>query len=107
MIDGKKIKLGGAEYTVAPLTFRQLRTLQPQLDKLTTLNAVPSREQMDAVLDIVHAALLRNHPDVTRDGVEDLVDLGNLSAVVQAVMGVSGLESGEGATSGEAGAGSR
>lgn len=95
MIDGKKIMLGGAEYTIAPLTFRQLRALQPQLDKLGSLNAMPSQEQMDAVLDIAHAALSRNHPEVSREQAEDLVDLGNLSTVVQAVMGVSGLDKGE------------
>ena len=34
MIDGTKLTLGGTEYTVPPLNFKALKTLQPAIESL-------------------------------------------------------------------------
>ena len=52
---------------------------------------------------IVAAALQRNYPEMTPDKVENLLDLGNASAVLNAVLTGSGLKPG-GAAMGEASA---
>lgn len=95
MIPGKEVTLNGVVYTVAPLAFRQLRELQPKIEGLGDIRTGMSIEKLDDVIDIVHAALSRNHPEITRDAVLDMVDMGNMPAIMAAVTGVSGLVQGE------------
>lgn len=45
------------------------------------------------VVDCLHAALARNYPGIAREVVADLIDLGNMEAVMEAVMKRSGLAS--------------
>ncbi len=98
--DSVTVKLGGKEFEVLPLSFKAVRQLKPQLTQLANMDSVPTDEQITAITDIVHRALSRNYPDITRDEIEDLIDLGNVRHVIPAIMGVSGL------IKGEAGAGS-
>jgi len=98
LIEGVKIKLGGREFVAPPLNFKALRKFTPQLPVLTQIGDVPTNEQIDVVLDIVHFALARNYPELTRDELEELLDLANLTDALQAILGASGLEK----TSGEA-----
>jgi len=94
--------LGGIEYVVPPLSFRQLQNLQPEIAKLSTIgNSIPSLDQLTTVATIVQSALSRNYPDVTIDTVLDALDLGNMNKIIPAIMGVSGLEAKRG-ESGEA-----
>jgi hypothetical protein len=87
-VKGKTVNLNGADYVIPPLNLRALEQLQ---DKLTTFGGAPSLENMGIVADIAHAALKRNYPDMTRDEVADLIDFGNMTEVMEAVMNVSGL----------------
>jgi hypothetical protein len=57
--------------------------------------------QISVLIDIVTAALQRNYPETTPDSVEILLDLGNASAVLNAVLTGSGLKPG-GTAMGEA-----
>jgi hypothetical protein len=59
--------------------------------------------QINVLIDIVTAALQRNYPETTPDKVENLLDLGNASAVLNAVLTGSGLKPG-GPAMGEASA---
>jgi len=93
MIDGVSISLGGTEYVVPALSFKQLRNLQPKLATLGTVKGIPSEAQLDAVAEVVHAALSRNYPDLTLDQVGDMLDLTNMKHIVPAIMGISGLVS--------------
>lgn len=91
IVDGIKIKMAGKEYVVPPLNFKQLRTLKPKIESLNNLAGVPDDAQFDAVVEIVHAALSRNYPELSKDDVEGIIDLANLKTVIGAIMGVSGL----------------
>jgi hypothetical protein len=97
MIEGVAVKMGGETFIVPPLNFKRLRKLKPILEKVKT--SAPggdmSDEQFDASVDIVHTALARNYPDLERERVEELLDLGNMTKVMAAVMGQSGLVQGE------------
>ena len=95
MIDGHPVKMGGKDYTVPALSFKQLRQLQPAIALIGNIGSVPTDEQMSAVVDIVHAALSRNYPELDKDGVEDQLDLSNIRPVLEAVMGAAGLTKGE------------
>lgn len=91
--EGEEIELGGEKYIVPALSLRQIRELAPKLDKLDSTEAgLPQLEQITAVVDVLHAALSRNYPEMTQDQLLDLIDLGNMSALIAAAMRTSGLE---------------
>jgi hypothetical protein len=75
----------------------------PQVRQLTEIGASMGEVQINVLIDIVTAALQRNYPETTPDKVENLLDLGNASAVLNAVLTGSGLKPG-GAAMGEASA---
>lgn len=101
LIDGAKIKMGGKDWVVPALSFKQLKRLLPTLNRVG--NGAVSLENMGEMAEVVHAALSRNYPKVTLDEVEELLDMRNAQFVFLAVIGQSGLEQ---VPEGEAGPGS-
>ena len=96
MIPGVSVAMGGEEWVVPPLTLGQLRRLMPQVRQLTEIGASMGEAQIAVLVDIVTAALQRNYPETTPEKVENLLDLGNASAVLNAVLPGSGLKPGGG-----------
>jgi hypothetical protein len=96
-IDGVSVRMGGRDFVVAPLTFRQLRQLRSELEQLNAMKIGTSLSDDDAkaLCKIVHASLSRNHPEVKQEEVEDLLDIGNALAVITAILTGSGLKPGE------------
>jgi hypothetical protein len=103
MIPGVAVAMGGQDWIVPPLTLGQLRRLMPKVRQLTEIGASMGEAQINVLIDIVTAALQRNYPETTPDKVENLLDLGNASAVLNAVLTGSGLKPG-GPAMGEASA---
>jgi hypothetical protein len=101
MIPGVAVAMGGQDWIVPPLTLGQLRQLMPKVRQLTEIGAAMGEAQINVLIDIVTAALQRNYPETTPDRVEDLLDLGNASAVLNAVLTGFGLKP-SGAAMGEA-----
>ena len=95
MIPGVAVAMGGQDWLVPPLTLGQLRRLMPKVRQLTEIGASMGEAQIGVLVEIVAAALQRNYPDVTADNVENLLDLGNASAVLNAVLTGSGLRLGD------------
>ena len=92
MIPGTDFDFGGGRvYTIPPLSLGALEGLQKRLGNLSTGNPGDA-SNISTVLDATHAALKRNYPDITRDEVADLIDLGNMSEVITAVMNIAGLQ---------------
>jgi hypothetical protein len=91
MIPGVTITMGGRDWLVPPLTLGQLRRLMPRVRQLTEIDASMSEMQIGVLVEIVAAALQRNYPDATAEIVENLLDLGNAGAVLNAVLTGSGL----------------
>lgn len=94
MIDGIKLKLGETEYIVPPLNLKALRRLMGKLQGLGALQSgtMPSEDQVTIITDVVHAALLRNYPDITPDVVEECLDTSNMHQALLAVLHASGFE---------------
>jgi len=90
---GDKVTIGDREFVVPPLTFKQIRNLEPQIKLMGSGDIRPgeTQEKFNALITVVHAALSRNYPQLSRDDLEDLIDLSNVLPVVNAVMGVSGF----------------
>ncbi len=93
MIDGIKLNLNGEEYIVPPLTFKQIKKLYPLIEELNGNGGTVKK--METIVTLTHAALSRNYPELTIEKVEDLVDLGNLKTLSEAVLGASGFTRGE------------
>jgi len=92
MIPGVTIAMGGQEWLVPPLTLGQLRRLMTKVRQLTEIGASMGETQIAVLVEIVATALQRNYPDATAEMVENLLDLGNASAVLNAVLTGSGLK---------------
>jgi hypothetical protein len=92
MLPGVTIAMGGQDWLVPPLTLGQLRRLMPKVQQLTEIGTSMGETQISVLVEIVTAALQRNYPEATADMVENLLDLGNASAVLNAVLTGSGLK---------------
>jgi hypothetical protein len=85
--DGTKIMLGGEEFIVPPINFKQLKALKEDIVAMKDTSA----DNNERMIRVIHAALSRNY-ELTIDQVEEMIDLGNIMAVTQAVMGGSGFQ---------------
>jgi hypothetical protein len=103
VIPGASVAMGGQDWVIPPLTLGQLRRLMPKLRELTEIGASMGEPEIGVLVEIVTAALQRNYPEVTADRVENLLDLGNASAVLNAVLTGAGLRP-HGTAAGEAAA---
>jgi hypothetical protein len=92
MLPGVTISMGGRDWLVPPLTLGQLRRLMPKVRQLTEIGASMGETQITVLVEIVAAAMQRNYPEATAEMVENLLDLGNASAVLNAVLTGSGLK---------------
>jgi hypothetical protein len=88
-IPGIPVPLGGKDYVMPPLALNAVKQLRPRLD---AFKGTDGDEDIDTVIDAAYAALRRNYPDISRDEVGDMVDLGNMQEVMEACMDVSGLK---------------
>ena len=104
-IKGVTVELNGANYVIPPIALGALEQLQSRISKFD--GNVQDAKQIATVIDCAHAALRRNYPEMTREEVADLIDIGNMGEVFAAVMDVSGLKrkEQEAAQAGEAQAG--
>src|SRR5437763_4484372 len=64
----------------------------PKVRQLTEIGASMGEPQIEVLVEIVAAALRRNYPEMTMQTVEELLDLGNAGAVLNAVLTGSGLK---------------
>ncbi len=92
MIPGVLVAMGGQQWTVPPLTLGQLRRLMPKVQQLSEIGTKMGETQIGILVEIVVAALQRNYPDVSVETVENLLDLANAGAVLNAVLTGSGLK---------------
>ncbi len=92
MLPGVTIAMGGRDWLVPPLTLGQLRRLMPKVRQLSDIGASMSEMQITVLVEIVATAMQRNYPEATAEMVENLLDLGNASTVLNAVLTGSGLK---------------
>lgn len=90
MIDGNIISLGGQDYVVPALSFKQVREHRTTIDQLQSANlAAAGSDEFDSIVTIAHAALSRNYPDLPREKLEDLIDARNVGALLKSAFGTA------------------
>lgn len=88
MIEGATVSMGGKEWVVPPLSLAQLKVFLPRVQGLAGMDTAQiADKQLQTLVEIVTAALQRNYPEVTPAQVEDILDLGNASPVLNAILG--------------------
>lgn len=89
IVDGEEITLGGATFTLPPLPLARLKHLGVLLTGGDPSD--PESGYTDALTDAVYYSLRRNYPDISRELVEDNIDLVNFQDVLQKFMKVNNL----------------
>ena len=80
----------GRTFIVPPLSLGAVEILQ---DKLAKFRGEMDKESIAFVIEATTVSLQRNYPDITEEEVKnELLDLGNMSDVIGAVLDVSGLK---------------
>lgn len=88
--EGTEVRLGGRTFVVPALSVGQARKLWPEILEMNqgiTVANLPDKQ--GKWMDIVHAALSRNYPELRREELEELVDLRNIRKLMLLVMGNS------------------
>lgn len=89
LLDGVTVRLGRRDFVVPPLNLRAVRKIEPLLPALEGKSTELSF--IDAAVEVLHLAIVRNYPEITKEEIEEVVDLGNLPGLISAVMAVSGF----------------
>ena len=87
-VAGIKFAFADRELVIPPLSLTAHEQLVDRLDAVRSGGLVGAAST-GTIIDAVHAALKRNYPEMTRDEVGELLDLGNMSEALEAVMDVS------------------
>lgn len=90
------LELGTESWTFRALDLEQLEELEEDFVRVSVGLSSPDgripKEALQGVANIAMASLKFKHPSIAREQVRKLVTLGTLSAVMEAVRGVSGLD---------------
>lgn len=82
---GNEKTINGQKLIFAPLPLGALEKYQKDLEA----NSVP----IAVIIDVAHISLKRNYPDIKREYVADeLLDIANMSEVLEIVIATSGLK---------------
>lgn len=92
MVPGVDFDFGGGRVLcVAPLLLGHLQQFQGKMAALSEGAAI-APENVTSMLEIAHASLSRNYPEITLADVGELVDLGNMGDLIVCIMDVGGVE---------------
>lgn len=78
----------GTTLVVPPLNLAAIEVLQ---DRFKAWDGTVSPDTVKLVVDVTWMALKRNYPEMTREQVADLIDIGTMQSCMAAVMKVSGF----------------
>lgn len=80
---GTRLVLGAMAYILPPLSLGAVEDFEERIEKMNTMTR---GEQLRTIVDLAHRALSRNYPELTRDEVRELIDVGNANEVYLAIM---------------------
>jgi len=89
--EGRVVHFGGKDWIAPALTLGPIKRLTPVLARLTLAGATDPMEQLGDIVQVVHASLVRNYPELTVEQLEEVIEIPALSDVVHAVLEVSGF----------------
>lgn len=87
--DGRVIQLGRQSYVLPCLSFKAMKASKRRLQEIAQAEQQDPDAMQDAFVDVIHAALQRNYPELPRDVVEDALDWAIAPALFQSLMQMS------------------
>jgi len=81
---------GGRVYTIPPLAPHDLQKMQPQVKTLQATIQTNPIACVGVCIDVVHVALVRNYPKLTRAALAPLMNADNAHRAVQCALDVDG-----------------
>lgn len=102
--EGEAIRIRGKEYIVPGLSLGQIERYADKIESISAGSGKLSKEMVEAVIEITHAAISRNYPEIKPEDIKDMLDMRNMKTVLEAVMGASGLIKGAAGGNGAKGA---
>lgn len=85
------IVIGGRTLEVRPLNIKTLRLVLPRLDAIRA-GGLSGEVQIDALLDLALPALVRGNAGVTREWLEEELEVGQVPDLLRVVAEASGLQ---------------
>lgn len=89
---GIPVYMDGREWIVPPLSVGQFKLYGKNLMIPGTVDAENFTERLDDVLPVIHLALARNYPDLKKEELENMLDLGTFKEVIEAIANASGAK---------------
>lgn len=96
LYEGETIKIRGKEYVFPGLSLGQIERFADDIEEVSKNDGTFDKKMIGTCVQIIHAALSRNYPEITVEEVKDMLDLRNMKTVFYAVMGTSGFEKSDG-----------
>ena len=90
LLDGVPLRLGGQDYILPPLNLAALEKYWPVIESWGEPPASLVQRLSEAA-ELLHAALLRNYPELTLAEVKEGLDLASFPAILPQLLEVSGL----------------
>lgn len=94
LYEGESIRIGGREYIVPGLSLGQVEQMADRIETLSKSTDQLSKEMIQTVSEICHAALSRNYPHLTLEEIKNMLDMRNMAHVLETVMGATGFVKG-------------
>lgn len=88
---GTTVDLGGQPFVLPPMSLGIIEDFQDQIDLFL---AGKIERPVTMMIDVLHACLLRNYPDLSRDTVRENVDLESVQALFMPLLKASGWQAG-------------
>jgi hypothetical protein len=96
--DGVAVTIGETPYIIAPFSLNTLRQAAPIFKKMEQVGITAESLddwQIEGFIKLIHAALIRNYPNLTLEWVGDNVEPGQLAEIMSAIIEVNGFTKGE------------
>ena len=74
----RKIELGGAEYTISPITLNDLISIEDEGIE---------QDSMKGVRFLLYLSLVKKHPNMTQEKIGDLVTMENINDISDVLVG--------------------
>jgi hypothetical protein len=88
MFEGITIKVGGEDMVLPPLNWKAAKRFYKEI---TTGEINDPDKAIDLMPELLHAALVRNYPELTMAALEDAIAPGELLAAIPLLLSVSGF----------------
>lgn len=93
LYEGEPVKIKGRTYIVPGLSFGQLERLVEKIERLSAnKKGILTKQHINDVVEVAHAAISRNYPDLKTSDVKEFIDTRNAKRIMDVIMGLSGLE---------------